>query len=201
MAWDYTDTLKEHFFNPRNVLTVPEEEYKADGIGEVGNIKCGDMMKIYIKVDDATETITDLKWKTYGCASAIGSTSMLSEMVIGKSIDYAVHVTPKDIAEALGGIPDQKFHCSVLGDKALRAAIEDYYTKNGKSDKIFWKKREIICHCLDVDREEIEKLYYNEGVDTFEKLQEKTKLGTSCGHCIDRAKELLYSLQECHIGK
>ncbi len=193
MAWDYTETLKDHFFNPRNILEIPESEYNADGVGEVGNIKCGDMMKMYIKVDE-NEVIKECKWKTYGCASAIGSTSMLSEMVVGKTLTEAVKITPQDIAKALGGIPEQKFHCSVLGDKALRAAIENYYIKKGTPEKISWKKREIICQCLDVDKEEIENLFNKEGVDTFEKLQQATKLGTSCGQCIDKAKEILQKL-------
>ncbi len=200
MAWDYTETLRDHFFNPRNILDIPEEEFNADGVGEVGNVKCGDMMKMYIKVGE-NEVITDCRWKTYGCASAIGSTSMLSEMVTGKKIEEVVKITPKDIADALGGIPDQKFHCSVLGDKALRAAIEDYYNRKGTPEKIFWKKRKIICKCLDVDREEIENLYNKEGVSTFEELQAKTKIGTSCGQCIEKAKEILEELnsQKCSI--
>lgn len=192
MAWDYTDTLKDHFFNPRNILEVPEDEYAADGVGEVGNVKCGDMMRMYIKVGD-NDVITDCKWKTYGCASAIGSTSILSTMVVGKTIPEAVAIKPKDIAEALGGLPDAKFHCSVLGDKALKAAAEDYYRKKGTPEKIFWKTREIICSCLDVDRAEIEELV-KEGVRDFETLQEKTKIGTSCGQCIDKTKKLLEEL-------
>ena len=198
MAWDYTEKLKDHFFNPRNVLKESEESYNADGIGEVGNIKCGDMMRFYIKIEekDGKDIIKDCKWKTYGCASAIGSTSVLSEMVTGMPIEEAVKVTPKDIVAVLGGIPEQKFHCSVLGDKALRAAIENYYETHGKADKIFWKRREIICSCLDVDRAEIESLFYNDNVKTFEELQDKTKLGTSCGACIEKAKALLKELNE-----
>ena len=192
MAWDYTEILKDHFFNPRNILETSEEEFKPDGVGEVGNIKCGDMMKIFIKVDE-NENITDCKWKTYGCASAIGSTSMLSTMVIGKKLDDAIKITPKDIADALGGIPDQKFHCSVLGDKALRFAIENYFEKKGAPERITWKVRQIICSCLDVDRDEIETLY-KEGNVSFEQIQEKTKLGTSCGTCIEKAKNLLNEL-------
>jgi Fe-S cluster assembly protein NifU len=196
MAWDYSEKLKDHFFNPRNILETPEDDYKADGVGEVGNIKCGDMMKMYIKVD-ADERISECKWKTYGCASAIGSTSMLSTMVIGKTIDEALKITPDTIAKELGGLPEQKFHCSVLGDKALRAAVEDYFTRNGKLERITWKHREVICKCLNISRDEIEKLV-DEGVTDFPTLQERTKLGTSCGECIDRAKELLQELLKDH---
>ena len=192
MAWDYSETLKDHFFNPRNILEVPEEEYGADGAGEVGNVKCGDMMKMYIKVDK-DERIIECKWKTYGCASAIGSTSMLSTMVIGKTLDEALTVTPDAIAKELGGIPAQKFHCSVLGDKALRAAIEDYFTRQGKPERITWKKKDIVCKCLNISREEIEKLV-EEGVTDFYTLQERTKLGTSCGECVEDAKKLFAEL-------
>ena len=192
MTWNYTETLKDHFFNPRNILEIPEEEFRPDGVGEVGNVKCGDMMKIFIKVAP-DETIKECKWKTYGCASAIGSTSMLSTMVINKKLDEAVRITPKNIADALGGIPDAKFHCSVLGDKALKAAIENYFNKKGTPERITWKVRQIVCSCLDVDREEIEKLY-KEGSTTFEQIQKKTKLGTSCGTCIEKTKNLLSEL-------
>jgi len=198
MAWDYSEKLKDHFFNPRNILEVPEEEYRADGVGEVGNIKCGDMMKMYIKIGDG-EIITDCKWKTYGCASAIGSTSLLSTMVIGKTIGEALKITPDDIATELGGLPAQKFHCSVLGDKALRAAVEDYFTKTGQTDRITWGSRNIICKCLNISQEEIENLI-EEGVSDFQSLQEKTKLGTGCGQCIDEAKKLFTSLLGHHCG-
>lgn len=198
MAWDYSEKLKDHFFNPRNILEVPEEEYRADGVGEVGNIKCGDMMKMYIKIGP-DEKISECKWKTYGCASAIGSTSLLSTMVIGKTIEEALKITPDDIVNELGGLPAQKFHCSVLGDKALRAAVEDYFTKTGQTDRITWGSRNIICKCLNISQEEIENLI-EEGVSDFQSLQEKTKLGTGCGQCIDDAKKLFTSLLGQHCG-
>jgi NifU-like protein involved in Fe-S cluster formation/bacterioferritin-associated ferredoxin len=198
MAWEYSETLKDHFFNPRNILEVPEEEFKADGVGEVGNIKCGDMMKMYIKVGD-DETVTDCKWKTYGCASAIGSTSLLSTMVIGKNLEDALKITPDDIVTELGGLPTQKFHCSVLGDKALRAAVEDYFTRKGIPERITWKHKEIICKCLNISRDEIEKLV-DDGVTDFPTLQELTKLGTSCGGCIEDAKKLFNELLKDHCG-
>lgn len=198
MAWDYSEKLKDHFFNPRNILEIPEEDYNASGIGEVGNIKCGDMMKMYIKVDDK-EKITDCKWKTYGCASAIGSTSLLSTMVIGKSLDDAMKITPDDIAKELGGLPTQKFHCSVLGDKALRAAVEDYFTKTGKPERITWKNKEIVCKCLNVSKDEIDKLV-DQGITEFSELVEKTKLGTSCGECIDNAKKIFQEMTQGHCA-
>jgi NifU-like protein len=131
-GWLYTDSVKDHFFNPRNLFKTTEEvkkyEKEADGIGEVGSPACGDVMKMFIKVKDGK--IKECKWQTFGCASAIASTSMLSVMVIGKTIEEAKKITPKDIVNKLGGLPPRKIHCSVLGDKALRAAIDNYEKKN-----------------------------------------------------------------------
>jgi NifU-like protein involved in Fe-S cluster formation len=126
--WVYSDVVKEHFFNPRNVLK-DEENYKADGVGIVGSPACGDVMKVWIKVDGDTKKIVECKWKTFGCASAVASTSMLSVMITengGMLVDDAYKLKPKDILDRLGGLPDNKIHCSVLGDQALRAAIDDY---------------------------------------------------------------------------
>jgi nitrogen fixation NifU-like protein len=130
MNWLYSEKVKEHFVNPKNVLDN-EEEFQPDGRGIIGNVKCGDEMLMVIKVDKKTQTITDCKWKTFGCASAIASTSMLSEMVKGMTIEEALKLKPSDIVKELQGLPQNKIHCSVLGDKALRAAIEDYLKKNG----------------------------------------------------------------------
>ena len=112
-----------------------EASYGADGRGIAGNIKCGDQMLMVIKVDKAKGIITDCRWKTYGCASAIACTSILSEKVKGMKIDDAYKISPKDITAELGGLPEHKIHCSVLGDKALRAAIDDYYKKSGTEKK------------------------------------------------------------------
>jgi len=128
--WLYTEKVKDHFFHPRNIFYTEKEavayEKKADGIGQVGSPACGDVMKLCIKVDKKTQKIKECRWKTFGCASAIASTSMMSEMVIGKTLEEAKKITPQDIVKALGGLPTRKIHCSVLGDQALRAAIEDY---------------------------------------------------------------------------
>lgn len=135
-AWLYTEKVKEHFFNPKNIFKTYSEaaeyEKKADGIGQVGSAECGDVMKMFIKVDPKKQTITECKWQTFGCASAIASTSILSEMVIGMKISDAKKITPNDIVKALGGLPVRKIHCSVLGDQALRAAIEDYEKRKKK---------------------------------------------------------------------
>jgi len=127
--WVYTETVKEHFLNPRNFLMGDETKYDYDAKGIVGNPICGDQMLMMIKVDKKTNKITDVKWKTYGCASAIASTSALSELAKGRTLDEALKITAEEIEEYLGGLPKHKFHCSVLGHEALAAAIADYRKK------------------------------------------------------------------------
>ncbi len=181
--WLYNENVKDHFMNPRNILDKIEE-YKPDGEGLTGNVQCGDEMLFVIKVTDGI--ITDAKWKTFGCASAIASTSKLSEMVIGMKIEDAYKISPQEVVKALGGLPDKKIHCSVLGDKALRAAIDDYYKKNNMADKIQEEKAMVICNCMNVTDHDIEDAVL-EGVRDYDKLQEMTKLGTVCGGCKDEA--------------
>lgn len=130
--WIYTDTVKDHFLNPRNFLMGDESKFDYDAVGLVGNPICGDQMKMFIKVDQETDTISDIRWKTYGCASAIASTSALSELAKGKTLDDALRITAKDIDDYLGNLPKHKFHCSVLGHDALKDAIENYREKNNK---------------------------------------------------------------------
>ena len=124
--WVYTDIVKDHFLNPRNFLMGDESKFDHDASGIVGNPICGDQMKMFIKVDPKTDKITDIRWKTYGCASAIASTSALSEIAKGKTLDEALKISAKDIDDYLGKLPKHKFHCSVLGHDALRNAIENY---------------------------------------------------------------------------
>ena len=130
-CWAYSEKVKEHFFKPKNIFKNDQEEKNweksADGIGEVGSPACGDVMRFYIKVEN--NKIKECRFKTFGCASAIASTSILSEMVIGKTLEEAKKITPKEIVKELGGLPARKIHCSVLGDQALRKAIEDYEKK------------------------------------------------------------------------
>src|SRR5215469_2745920 len=154
--WLYSDTVKDHFTNPRNVLLEDESSFPADGRGQTGNIKCGDQMLMLLKIKD--DVITDIRWKTYGCASAIASTSMLSEVVKGMNIKDAYKIKPEDLVEKLGGLPEYKIHCSVLGDKALRSAIDDYLSKQGRAGEL--KEAEtVICHCLGITDKDIEKAF------------------------------------------
>lgn len=132
--WLYSDIVKDHFFNPRNIL-LDDKDYRADGIGVSGSPLCGDMMAVWVKVDKETSKILECKWRTFGCASAIGSTSMMSVMVTendGMMLARAKRISPEAIIERLGGLPDRKYHCSVLGHEALRKAIEDYENNHGK---------------------------------------------------------------------
>ena len=121
----YSEKVMDHFRNPRNVGELSD----ADGIGEVGNAKCGDIMRMYIKVKD--NIITDVKFMTFGCGSAIATSSIATEMIKGKSIDQALELSNKAVVEALGGLPEHKIHCSVLAEEAVKAAVKDYYDKNG----------------------------------------------------------------------
>jgi len=197
--WVYSEKLKEHFINPRNILE-DEDSYQEDGKGIVGNMKCGDQMLVAIKVNKEKGIIIDCKWKTYGCASAIASTSILSEMVKGMTLEEAYHISPKDIAKELGGLPVNKVHCSVLGDKALRAAINDYYKRIGMSDKIEKEEARVICECMNVTDKEIEEAVLD-GASTFLEIQEHTKAGTVCGKCKEDIEQLLEKYKKEHFGE
>ena len=120
----YTDTVMDHFMHPRNVGEIPD----ADGVGQVGNAKCGDIMKMYLKIKDGV--IEDVKFETFGCGSAIASSSMATEMIKGKTIDEALAVTNRQVVEALGGLPAHKLHCSVLAEESIKAAVKNYYDRN-----------------------------------------------------------------------
>ena len=121
----YTDTVMDHFMNPRNVGSIDD----ASGVGEVGNAKCGDIMKMYLQIEDGI--ISDVKFETFGCGSAIASSSMATELIKGTTIDEALAVTNKQVVDALGGLPAQKLHCSVLAEESIKAAVKDYYDRNG----------------------------------------------------------------------
>lgn len=197
MNWAYTEKVKDHFMHPRNVLKE-NESFQADGEGIVGNIKCGDQMMMAITVDPKKQIILDCRWKTYGCASAIASTSVLSEMVKGMNLDKAFALTPKDITKELGSLPEHKIHCSVLGDKALRAAINDYYEKNGLNHKIRKEPTKTVCQCMDVKDYEIENAVL-EGARTYLELQERTKIGTVCGQCKQESEQLMAQYIQKHF--
>ena len=144
MAMNYSPLVMEHFTNPRNVGEIEN----ADGVGEVGNAKCGDIMKIYLKIEN--EIITDVKFKTFGCASAIATSSIATELIKGKPLSEALELTNRAVVEALGGLPAVKIHCSVLAEEAVKAAVKDYYDKNGiEYDPEMFKESSCshCCHC------------------------------------------------------
>ena len=188
--WLYSNTVKDHFTNPRNVLMEDESSFPSDGRGQAGNVKCGDQMLMLLRIKD--DVITDVRWKTYGCASAIASTSMLSEIIKGMNISDAYKIRPEDLVEKLGGLPDYKIHCSVLGDKALRAAIDDYLAKQGRAGELV-EAATVICHCLGISDKDIENAFKN-GARSWEQLQQATKIGTGCGGCKEKAMEFLHGL-------
>jgi nitrogen fixation NifU-like protein len=192
--WFYSDTVKEHFTNPKNVLFDSEDSWPADGRGQTGNIKCGDQMLVLLRIQD--DVIRDVRWKTYGCASAIASTSLLSEVVKGMNIRQAYNVKPQELVDKLGGLPDYKIHCSVLGDKALRAAIDDYLARTDRAGMLKEEAVE-ICHCLGVTDKDIERAF-EDGARTWEDLQKATKIGTGCGTCKDKALALLHTVEHIY---
>ena len=193
--WVYSDVVKEHFMNPKNVLLEDEKNWPCDGRGIVGNIKCGDQMLILLRIAD--DKIIDCRWKTYGCASAIASTSILSEAIKGMPIEEAYKLKPQDIVARLGGLPDNKIHCSVLGDKALRAAIDDYLTKSGRETLAGSETVEVICTCLNITDRDIEDAF-KAGAKNWEDLQAKTKIGTVCGGCKEKALEKLHEFEHLY---
>jgi len=193
--WVYSPVVKDHFMNPRNTW-VEDENFEADGVGEVGSLACGDQMRIAIQVKD--DVIADLRWLTYGCASAIASTSMMSEMVIGMGLEEAYHLSPSAITEALGGLPDHKFHCSVLGDKGLRAAIDDYLVKQNRDNPYKKKIAKVICECKNVTDVAIEDLVKSGEAKSLEDLERITEFGTVCGNCKEEVAELFDQFQHIY---
>ncbi len=201
-AWVYSAEVKDHFFNPRNFVTDPKGPKEFDGLGLVGSPACGDMMKIWIKVDKEEDKITDMKWQTFGCASAIGSTSVLSVMVTengGMDLEKARQLKPQDIIERLGGLPMKKVHCSVLGDKALRAAVNDYYRKSGQKDKVIEEGARIIDKKAKVTDKDIEEAVL-EGALSLEAVQKKTKVGIGSPEVLPEVEELIKFYREKYFG-
>ncbi|MCI5158906.1 MAG: Fe-S cluster assembly protein NifU [Candidatus Electrothrix sp. AUS1_2] len=179
--WEYTDKVQRHFLQPQNAGEVEN----PSGTGDVGSLACGDALKLTIKVDE-NDIITDAKFKTFGCASAIASSSVLTEMIKGMSVDEAAKVTNEDIAEALGGLPKEKMHCSVMGREALEAAIADY-----RGLILPMAQGEVVCECFGVTDLEVIRAVKESGLRSVEEITNFTKAGGGCGKCEDRLRELL----------
>jgi len=188
--WNYTEKVMDHFLNPRNVGTIENPDAEA----EVGNMTCGDALKITLKLDDQ-KRISDIKFQTFGCASAIASSSALTEIVKGMTLEEAAKVTNKDIAASLGDLPEEKMHCSVMGMEALQAAIADYRRKHGEvvedaKDDDDHEGR-IVCHCFGVTDTKIRKVAKINNLHTAAQITEYTKAGGACGACLDQIQEIL----------
>ncbi|HBG06360.1 MAG: Fe-S cluster assembly protein NifU [Geobacteraceae bacterium GWC2_58_44] len=187
--WDYTDKVKEHFLNPRNVGEIAD----ADAVGEVGSLACGDALKLFIKLDEKKERIVDAKFQTFGCGSAIASSSALTEMVKGKTLDEALEVTNQEIADFLGGLPEEKMHCSVMGQEALEVAIAKYRgveaPKHGHDH--VETEGEIVCKCFGLTDIFLKKVISSNKLHTADQVTHFTKAGGACGGCIPKIKELI----------
>ncbi len=179
--WDYTEKVKEYFLNPRNVGEIAD----ADGVGEVGSIACGDALTLYLKIDE-NERITDAKFKTFGCASAIASSSALTEMIKGLPLSEAEKITNDDIVRFLGGLPRQKMHCSVMGREALEKAIANY---RGEEEKAV--EGTIVCECFGVTDREIARAIRENGLTTIEDVTNFTKAGGGCQKCHEKIQEII----------
>ncbi len=195
MDWVYTDTVKDHFMNPRNIWDK-NEDWEPDAVGEVGSLACGDQMRVGIRVKDGK--IESLRWLTYGCASAIASTSMMSEIATGMTLEEAYKITPEVITNALGGLPEHKFHCSVLGDKALRAAIDNYLEERGLPNPYKDAIARVLCECRGVTDQMIEELVRTDKAKTIEELRELTGFGTGCGKCVHMITEFFEEMRHIH---
>ena len=179
--WEYTEKVKEHFINPRNVGEVDN----PDGVGEVGSLACGDALKLTIKVDE-NKRITDAKFQTFGCASAIASSSALTEMVIGKTVEEAQEITNDEIAQFLGGLPKEKMHCSVMGQEALDKAIACYLGEPEKKPE-----GNLVCECFGVTDVQIERSLTEHSLKTVEEITNYIKAGGGCGKCHEKIEEII----------
>ncbi len=179
--WEYTELVQEHFLHPRNVGEVES----PSGVGDVGSLACGDALKLTLKIDD-NEKIVEAKFKTFGCASAIASSSALTEMIKGMTVTEAEKVTNEDIADFLGGLPKEKMHCSVMGREALEAALADY-----RGMVLPMAEGEIVCECFGVTDLEVMRAVKESGLRSVEEITNFTKAGGGCGKCEDKLRDIL----------
>ena len=179
--WDYTEKVKDHFLNPRNVGEIED----ADGVGEVGSLACGDALKLYLKLDE-NKRIKEAKFQTFGCASAIASSSALTEMIKGMTLEEAKNVTNENIAEFLGGLPKEKMHCSVMGRDALEKAISHI---KGEEDKKV--EGNIVCECFGVTDREIERAVRENHLTSIKDVTDYVKAGGGCQNCHETIQTII----------
>ena len=185
IMWDYTKKVKELFLKPKNVGEIE----KPDAVGEVGSMICGDALRLTLKIDRETDKIVDAKFQTFGCASAIASSSALTEIIKGKTLDESLKITNQDIAEYLGGLPKEKMHCSVMGREALENAIANF-----RGEKRPEAEEKIICECFEVSEEKIRKVVIENHLTTVEEITNYTKAGGGCGSCIPAIEAILMDI-------
>ncbi|PLV62489.1 Fe-S cluster assembly protein NifU [Brachyspira pilosicoli] len=183
--WEYTDKVKDHFINPRNVGEIEN----ADAEAMTGSIVCGDALKLTLKINKDTEVIEDAKFQTFGCASAIASSSILTEMIKGKTLDEAKKITNRDIAMELGGLPEEKMHCSVMGMETLEKAINNYRGINVEEDE--HDEGAIICKCFGVTDTKIKRAIRENNLTTVDEITFYTKAGGGCGACKVKLEDIL----------
>ncbi len=181
--WEYTDKVREFFLEPKNIGEIEN----PDGVGDVGSIVCGDALRLTLKIDRETNRIVDAKFQTFGCASAIASSSALTELIKGKTIDEALTITNQDIADFLGGLPKEKMHCSVMGREALEAAIANY---RGVPIDVE-KEGRVVCKCFNVTEEKIRKVAIENHLTTVDEITDYTKAGGGCGECRGEIEAIL----------
>ena len=186
--WDYSEKVMDHYRNPRNVGTIDD----ADAVGSAGSLTCGDQLKIYLKIKD--NIVTDAKFQTFGCGSAVASSSILTEMIIGKTVDEVRKITNKDIADELGGLPPEKMHCSVMGYEALEDALKAYKA-DGYVDleeiKTEKTQEKMICTCFQVTENIIWDAIKQNGLKTVEEVTNYTKAGGACGKCKEAIQDII----------
>jgi len=188
--WLYSEKVRKHFFNPVNVQLNTPEPHEFNATATIGSIVCGDMMQVWLRIDKVSEIIEKMTWKTFGCATAIASTSVLSEMVAGKTLEQAREIKAEDIVKSLEGLPQNKIHCSVMGDKALRMAINNYYRSTCQTEMIRQETGKVIDTRLIVTDEEVKDLI-RQGTDTLQGIQEHLKVGVGDKALIKEIEKIL----------